>query len=71
MADLKSTDVGKRVIYIGNYNGPQEAGVITSIREDTRVAFVRYGADVNSKATKFDDLVFDSSVSESRQRIDG
>lgn len=49
-------DIGRSVVYIGNRyeGGSTEQGVITSI--SPHYVFVRYGADVTSKATMRSDL---------------
>jgi len=49
-------DIGRHVIYIGERypGGKKEQGVITSFSK--HYVFVRYGADVHSKATLREDL---------------
>lgn len=56
MIDPAVEDVGRAVIYIGNRypGGKPESGIITSLSE--HYVFVRYGADVFSKATQRADL---------------
>jgi hypothetical protein len=53
-------NVGKKVIYSPHKNCNtkyKEYGTITSVNR--RYAFVRYGTDVNSKATDPEDLTLD------------
>lgn len=40
MINPNAEDLGKTVYYIGNFNGPIESGIITSITE--KYVFVRY-----------------------------
>lgn len=54
MIEPSEKDIGRKVIYTGNYGGPAEEGVITSFND--AAVFVRYGADCNSKATSHGDL---------------
>ena len=54
MIDPTEQDIGRKVIYTGNYGGPLEEGVITSFNECA--VFVRYGANTTSKATNRTDL---------------
>lgn len=46
--------IGQKVIYSASRITPPEEGVITSVNH--RYVFVRYGADVHSKATDADCL---------------
>lgn len=51
-------NIGRKVTYIpfeGCDISLREYGVITSVNE--RFAFVRYGSDINSKATNPNDLI--------------
>lgn len=55
-----SQNVGRKVIYTpfkGCDPKDKEYGVITSV--NSLYVFVRYGSDINSKATGAEDLVFD------------
>lgn len=63
MIEPNETDIGRTVVYTGNRypGGKLEQGVITSFH--TRAVFVRYGADVISKATSHADLEWVSAVS--------
>ena len=57
MIEPKQSDVGRGVIYTGNFGGPREDGVITSFNE--KVVFVRYNTQHPSqpgKATSREDL---------------
>ena len=54
MINPTQDDIGRKVIYTGNYGGPLEEGVITSFNE--AAVFVRYGADYGAKATSHCDL---------------
>ena len=54
MIEPTEQDIGRKVVYTGNYNGPLEYGVITSFND--AVVFVRYGAKQNSEATNRSDL---------------
>ena len=54
MIEPTKEDIGRKVVYTGNYNGPLEEGVITSFN-DTAV-FVRYGAKLCAQATSRSDL---------------
>ena len=54
MIEPTEKDIGRKVIYTGNYGGPDEEGVITSFND--RVVFVRYGAKIHSEATNRSDL---------------
>ena len=47
-------DIGRKVVYRTAPNYEAEEGVITSVNKT--VVFVRYGLDVNSKATSRHDL---------------
>jgi hypothetical protein len=47
-------DIGRKVVYRDKSGYRVEEGVITSYNDC--VVFVRYGADVNSKATRREDL---------------
>jgi hypothetical protein len=49
MIELTEKDIGKKVIYTGNYGRPPEYGVIISFND--RFVFVRYGTQINSAAT--------------------
>jgi hypothetical protein len=53
MIDPAPEDVGRFVIYTFS-GGTAEQGVITSFSE--HYVFVRYGADIHSKATRREDL---------------
>ena len=55
ITDLKSTDVGRKVVYTANH-GEKEYGVITSANHVN--IFVRYGNDLHSKATAPEQLEF-------------
>lgn len=51
-------NIGRKVIYIpfdAKDRGLQETGVITSV--NNKYCFVRYGSDINSKATNPNDLM--------------
>lgn len=56
MIEPTNEDIGRAVVYTGNRfeGGKIEQGIITSI--GTHYVFVRYGADVTSKATMRSDL---------------
>ncbi len=54
MIDPTKDDVGRKVVYTGNYNGPLEEGVITSFND--HCVFVRYGSQVTSRASSRVDL---------------
>ena len=56
MIEPTEADIGRKVVYTGNRypGGELEEGVITSF--NSRAVFVRYGADVGSKATSRQDL---------------
>jgi hypothetical protein len=54
MIEPSIEDVGRHVIYTDRPGGKVEQGVITSFSE--HYVFVRYGADVHSKATRRIDL---------------
>ena len=54
MIDPTQDDIGRKVIYTGNYGGPLEEGVITSFND--AYVFVRYGAKYGSEATSRSDL---------------
>ena len=59
LEDLKEEDIGRKVIYTpfkGCDFSLKEEGVITSW--NSRVIFVRYGSDCNSKATSDYDINF-------------
>lgn len=52
--------IGRKVIYtpfLGCDPNMTEVGVITSVND--KFVFVRYGSDVNSKATRAEDLQFE------------
>ena len=51
-----SNDIGRAVVYTGNYNGPLEDGVITSFND--HAVFVRYKDSQTSKATSRNDLIW-------------
>lgn len=57
---LKEEDLGRKVLYIPHHahgdasHKDCEEGVLTSFNDS--YAFVRYGSDVNSKPTDFDNL---------------
>ena len=53
MIEPTLADIGRHVTYTGK-DGKTEQGVITSI--SNHYVFVRYGADVHSKATRRADL---------------
>lgn len=55
--EVTANDIGRSVTYHGNFGGPLEHGVITSYND--LFVFVRYGADMNSKATNREDLTYD------------
>ncbi len=60
MIEPTKEDIGRRVIYTGNYGGPLEDGIITSFNATT--VFVCYGpAGSTSKGTNRSDLVWPSS----------
>ena len=50
----KLVDIGRKVVYRTAPNYDADEGVITSFGRT--IVFVRYGADVNSKATSRHDL---------------
>ena len=53
-------NIGRKVCFIPfdpKDRGLQETGVITSV--NSRYCFVRYGSDVNSKATNPNDLILE------------
>lgn len=57
MINPTEKDVGRGVVYTGNYGGPLEEGVITSFNE--RFVFVRYKKQhpsQNGQATQREDL---------------
>ena len=56
MIEPTEADIGRKVVYTGNRypGGKLEEGVVTSF--NSRSVFVRYGADVGSKATSRQDL---------------
>lgn len=57
MIDPTEKDIGRGVVYTGNFNGPREDGMITSFNEV--VVFVRYVGQHPSapgKATRREDL---------------
>ena len=58
MIDPTKDDIGRKVAYTGNRypGGKIEEGVITSFNDHS--VFVRYGADLGSKATSREDLEF-------------
>lgn len=59
MIEPTEADIGRKVVYTGNTypGGKLEEGVITSFNPaPTGSVFVRYGADVGSKATSREDL---------------
>lgn len=53
-------DIGRKVVYTGNWNGPLECGVITSLSEQRKCAWVRYGTTQTSACTDFSDLEWDA-----------
>jgi hypothetical protein len=59
MIDPTVNDIGRKVVYKQGYEFREE-GVITSF--NMRYVFVRYGADVQSKATRREDLEWASAV---------
>ena len=54
MIEPTQDDIGRKVVYTGNYGGPLEEGVITSFND--AFVFVRYGAKYHSEATGRSDL---------------
>ena len=54
MIEPAPDDIGRKVVYTGNHNGPLEEGVITSF--NSTAVFVRYGSDYGSTATSRQDL---------------
>lgn len=54
MIDPTERDIGRKVIYTGNYGGSLEEGVITSFNNS--YVFVRYGTKYTSEATSRSDL---------------
>jgi hypothetical protein len=54
MIDPTEQDIGRKVIYTGNYGGQLEEGVITSFYECA--VYVCYGTNYHSKATNRSDL---------------
>lgn len=57
MINPTEKDVGRAVVYTGNYGGPREDGVITSFND--KYVFVRYKTQhpsQNGKATSREDL---------------
>lgn len=57
MINPTEADIGRGVVYTGNYNGPLEYGVITSFND--KFIFVRYSKQhpsQNGQATAREDL---------------
>ena len=57
MIEPTQADIGRSVVYTGNYGGPIEEGIITSFNETT--VFVRYRTQhpgANGQATSREDL---------------
>lgn len=63
--DLHKSDVGRPVIYTAGH-GETETGVITSWNSVN--IFVRYGAELHSKATTPSDLVFRPPTAAERRK---
>jgi hypothetical protein len=63
MINPSDDDIGRKVVYTTIWNDTREEGVITSF--NNHFVFVRYGSDINSKATRREDLewMYDAAYS--------